>query len=176
MKIAFVGPDRTGKSNIAEALSKELLIPVFKNSGEWRTELDATDYFLNLLRFGGPFLMDFMDQTNSSVILDRFYPCELVYAKAFGRETDEKVVQWMDENFAKSGGKLIFCLRKSYAGLVDDVYPDDLPPSKLEEISSLYLDFQKQTACDSLVIYTDGENLEDQLGQIFDFLKEGERV
>ena len=55
MMIAFIGPDMTGKSNIAAELSRQTGIPVFKNSGEWNTELDSPDYFLNLLRFGGPF-------------------------------------------------------------------------------------------------------------------------
>ena len=62
MKVAFIGPDMTGKSNIAAELSRRTDTPVFKNSGEWKTELDSPDYFLNLLRYGGPFLMDFMKQ------------------------------------------------------------------------------------------------------------------
>ena len=95
MMIAFIGPDMTGKSNIAAELSRQTGIPVFKNSGEWNTELDSPDYFLNLLRFGGPFLMDFMKQTDANVILDRFYPCELVYSEAFGRETDRRAIGWI---------------------------------------------------------------------------------
>jgi len=174
MKIAFVGPDRTGKSNIAEALSDKLGIPVFKNSDEWHTALDSEDYFLNLLRFGGPFLMDFMVQTGVSVILDRFYPCELVYSKAFGRQTDESVISWMDKKFAAAGGKLIFCLKKDYSGLKDDVYPDDLPQTKLEEIGTLYEEFYEATACESCLIYTDDVDLDRQLGDILNFLRNGE--
>ena len=92
MKLAFIGPDMTGKSNIAAELSKRLGVPVFKNSGEWKTELNSENYFLNLLRYGGPFLMDFMKQTDVDVILDRFYPCELVYAEAFGRDTERSLI------------------------------------------------------------------------------------
>ena len=108
MIVAFIGPDMTGKSNIAAALSEDADIPVFKNGGEWKTELDSEDYFVNLLKFGGPFLMDFMKQTKPNVILDRFYPCELVYSKAFGRETDMKAVSWMDNEFSKMHGKFIY--------------------------------------------------------------------
>ena len=138
MKIAFVGPDRTGKSNIAAALSEKLKVPVFKNSGEWATDLKSEDYFLGLLKFGGPFLMDFIRQTDVSVIMDRFYPCEYAYAKAFNRETDEKTIWWLDSEFACAGGKMIFCLKKDYSGCKDDVYPDDLPEEKLIEIDSYY--------------------------------------
>jgi len=171
MKIAFIGPDRTGKSNIAAALSEKLDIPVFKNSGEWCTELSSEDYFLNLLRFGGPFLMDFMVQTDVSVILDRFYPCELVYAKAFGRRTDEDVIARMDEQFASTRGRLVFCLRKDYSGLKDDVYPDDLSQAKLEEIGALYEKFHESTACESHLIYTDDMDLDRQLDDILNFLQ-----
>ena len=107
MKLAFIGPDMTGKSNIAAELSRRINTPVFKNSGEWKTQLESEDYFLNLLRFGGPFLMDFMKQTDANVILDRFYPCELVYSEAFGRSTDMKAISWMDHEFAAAGGKFI---------------------------------------------------------------------
>lgn len=171
MKIAFIGPDMTGKSNIAQALSKELGLPVFKNTGEWKTKLSSEDYFVNLLRFGGPFLMDFMKQTNVSVIMDRFYPCELVYSKAFGRSTDMNAIEWMDNEFSKVNGKFIICLKKNYHGLVDDIYPDQLPTEKLIELDKLYKDFYRYTKCDAHILYTDDENLDSQLFYIKHCLK-----
>jgi hypothetical protein len=170
MKIAFIGPDMTGKSNIAAELSKRLGIPVFKNSGEWKTTLDSPDYFLNLLRYGGPFLMDFMKQTDSRVILDRFYPCELVYAQAFDRDTDMKAIHWMDEQFSNEGGMFILCLKKDYSGLVDDVFPDSLPKEKLEQIDILYRKFAKWSQCEVLTLYTDDHDVERQTSDIIDFL------
>jgi len=170
MKVAFIGPDMTGKSNIAEALSERLSIPVFKNSGEWKTQLDSPNYFLNLLRYGGPFLMDFMKQTNVSVILDRFYPCELVYSQAFDRDTDHQAIAWMDEQFSNEGGVFILCLRKDYSGLVDDVFPEDLPGEKLEEIGSLYKDFAKWSQCEVMTLYTDDWDINRQIKDITDFL------
>ena len=170
MIVAFIGPDMTGKSNIAAALSKDIGIPVFKNGGEWKTELDSEDYFVNLLKFGGPFLMDFMKQTKPNVILDRFYPCELVYSRAFGRDTDMKAISWMDNEFSKIHGKFIICLKKSYDGLVDDVYPDQLPTEKLIELDDLYKDVYSTTKCDSLVLYTDDMDLDRQVADIKQFL------
>lgn len=170
MKVAFIGPDMTGKSNIAAELSKRTGTPVFKNSGEWKTELDSPDYFLNLLRYGGPFLMDFMKQTDSNVILDRFYPCELVYSQAFERETDHKAVAWMDEQFSDVGGIFVLCLKNDYSGLVDDVFPDKLPKEKLEEIDTLYRKFASWTQCEVVTIYTDDHDLERQVTDIINFL------
>jgi|TARA_R110001599_G_scaffold71320_7_gene199151 deoxyadenosine/deoxycytidine kinase len=171
MKIAFIGPDMTGKSNIAKELSNRLELPVFKNSGEWKTQLDSADYFLNLLKFGGPFLMDFITQTNISVILDRFYPCELVYADAFNRETDMSAIAWMDREFTKAGGKFIVCLRKDYSGLVDDQYPDQLPTSMLEKLDELYRTFCDTTECEYLVLETDDFDLDRQVSDIIKFLE-----
>ena len=170
MKLAFIGPDMTGKSNIAEELSQQSGIPVFKNSGEWKTQLDSPDYFLNLLRFGGPFLMDFIRQTNASVILDRFYPCELVYASAFNRETDLDAITWMDDHFANINGRFIICLRKDYSGLIDDQYPDALPTEMLEKLDGLYRSFHDTTACESMILETDDMDLNNQIKKIKIFL------
>jgi len=170
MMIAFIGPDMTGKSNIAAELSRQTGMPVFKNSGEWNTELDSPDYFLNLLRYGGPFLMDFMSQTSADVILDRFYPCELVYAEAFERETDYAAIRWMDQSFAKAGGKFIVCVRKDYTGLIDDQYPDDLPPKMLEKLDGGYRKFTDTTGCECLILETDDKNLNNQVKKIKIFL------
>jgi hypothetical protein len=115
--------------------------------------------------------MDFMRQTNASVILDRFYPCELVYSQAFDRETDMNAVSWMDTNFAEANGKFIICLRKDYSGLVDDQYPDQLPPSMLKRLDSLYRSFFDTTACECLILETDDMNLNNQLEKIKIFLK-----
>ena len=175
MKIAFIGPDMTGKSNIAAELSSQTGIPVFKNSGEWQTQLDSSDYFLNLLRFGGPFLMDFMKQTDASVILDRFYPCELVYSEAFNRETDTAAISWMDDNFAKAGGKFVVCVRKNYEGLVDDQYPDDLPTDMLYLLDKLYRSFAETTACECLILETDDRDLNKQIKRIKMFLEVEEK-
>ncbi len=170
MKIALIGPDMTGKSNIAQALSNSTGVPVFKNTGEWKTKLSSEDYFVNLLRYGGPFLMDFIKQTDTSVILDRFYPCEMVYSIAFGRETDMGVIDWMDEQFSKIDGKFIICLKKNYCGLVDDIYPDELPTEKLVKLDSLYRDFYEYTKCDAYILYTDDEDISSQLSYINDCL------
>ena len=169
--IAFIGPDMTGKSNIAAELSKQSGIPVFKNSGEWQTKLDSPEYFLNLLRYGGPFLMDFMKQTSASVILDRFYPCELVYSEAFNRKTDMTAISWMDKNFAAAGGKFIVCLRKNYEGLVDDQYPEDLPTDMLYKLDKLYRTFVDTTDCDCFVLETDDKDLNKQIEKIKMFLE-----
>ena len=48
MIIAFIGPDMTGKSNIASRLSREIDVPIFKNTDEWKADLSGDDYYINL--------------------------------------------------------------------------------------------------------------------------------
>ncbi len=119
--------------------------------------------------------MDFMSQTNSKVILDRFYPCELIYAEAFDRETDMSVISWMDRKFSDADGKFIVCVRKNYEGLVDDQYPDDLPVEMLKKLDGLYRTFAETTECDCLVLETDDFNLGRQISDIMSFLESQEK-
>ena len=114
--------------------------------------------------------MDFIRQTDVSVILDRFYPCELVYSRAFGRETDNDALEWMDENFSEVGGKFIICLRDDYSDLVDDQYPDQLPPAMLSSLAVHYRKFSKWTKCECFILMTDDMDLNKQVEKIKIFL------
>jgi thymidylate kinase len=167
--LAFEGPDMCGKSQIAEELSKQLQVPTFKNTGEWKVGLDSTDYFKNLLIYGGTFLTDFLDQTEASVILDRFYPSEMVYAKHFGRETDLTVLKKIDEKFSNLGGKIVICRRKNYDGIQDDLH-SCIDSTTLVKLDSLYEEFAKWTKCDVLTLWVDDENLEREIKEIKEWL------
>ena len=72
--------------------------------------------------------------------------------------------------FSKIEGKFIICVKKDYAGLVDDVFPDQLPKQKLEEIDTLYRKFSEFTNCDCLILETDDHNLDRQTSEIMKFL------
>jgi hypothetical protein len=170
MIVAFIGPDMTGKSNIAIKLSQEIDLPVFKNTGEWKATLDSEDYYLNLLRFGGTFLMDFLVQTKPSAILDRFYPCELVYSQVFNRKTNRYIIEDLDKKFASIGGKFIFCYKECYAEIKDDLFPDAINEKNLLEIENGYRDFLSITSCDVLELETSDMDLKSQVSKIRDFL------
>lgn len=170
MILAFIGPDMTGKSNIANCLSKDLGIPVFKNTGEWKADLSSDDYYLNLLKFGGTFLMDFLLQVRPAAILDRFYPCEYAYSAIFGRKTNENLILKLDEKFASIDGKLIFCYKKSYTGVQDDLFPDDINDKTLKKIEERYRMFLSKTKCDVLFLETSDMNLKNQISEIKRFL------
>lgn len=170
MIIAFIGPDMTGKSNIAAGLSKDISLPVFKNTGEWKADLDSDEYYLNLLKFGGTFLMDFLVQTKPSAILDRFYPCEYAYSSVFGRDTNKGLVMKLDKKFSSVDGKLIFCYRDSYEGIKDDLFPDKINCETLKKIEDRYRMFLSETSCDVLYLETSSMDLKNQIFKIKEFL------
>lgn len=170
MLIALEGPDMGGKTQIAAELSHQLGIPVFKNSGEWFTDLRDPSYFKNLLTYGATFLADFLCQTRASAIMDRNYASEWVYSRHFSRETNEEVLRKVDQKFAEAGGKIVICRRKSYNGICDDLH-SYIDAHALEGLDSLYEEFTRWTSCEVLTVWVDDENLERETLEIREWLK-----
>lgn len=160
----------TGKTQIAQELSRQLDVPYFKNSGEWFTDLRDPSYFKNLLVYGATFLTDFLHQTGASVIMDRNYASEWVYSRYFNRETNDEILRKVDEKFAEAGGKIVICRRKSYNGIRDDLH-SYIDSHALEGIDSLYEEFTKWTRCEVLTVWVDDENLERETLEIREWLK-----
>jgi len=168
--LACEGVDMTGKTQIAAELSRQLGIPVFKNSGEWFTDLRDPSYFKNLLTYGATFLADFLCQTRASAIMDRNYASEWVYSRYFNRDTSDEVLRRVDEKFAEAGGKIVICRRKSYNGIRDDLH-SYIDSHALEGLDSLYAEFERWTRCEVLTVWVDDENLERETLEIREWLK-----
>lgn len=168
--LALEGPDQCGKTQIAAELSRQLGIPVFKNSGEWFTDLRDPSYFKNLLTYGATFLADFLCQTKPSAIMDRNYASEWVYSRHFGRATNEQALRKVDEKFAEAGGKIVICRRKSYNGIRDDLH-SYIDSHELKGLDSLYQEFEKWTKCEVLTVWVDDENLERETLEIREWLR-----
>jgi len=168
--LACEGVDMTGKTQIAAELSRQLGVPVFKNSGEWFTDLRDPSYFKNLLTYGATFLADFLCQTRASAIMDRNYASEWVYSRYFNRDTNDEVLRKVDEKFAEAGGKIVICRRKSYNGICDDLH-SYIDSHALEGLDSLYAEFERWTRCEVLTVWVDDENLERETLEIREWLK-----
>lgn len=171
MIINFAGADRSGKTEIAKELSRRLGIPYFKNQNEIVNFKSDDSYFRNVLKYGAPLLLDFLKQTGAPGIFDRSYPCEWVYSRAMGRETFPEILQKIDEEYAAAGAITIVCARKSYDGIVDDTFPDELSSKKLAEINQLYQDFCAWSKCRSFVLFVDDEDLDREISDIMKFLE-----
>jgi hypothetical protein len=165
----MVGADMSGKTQIAKELSRQTGIPYYKASSEHKTFLKQEGDFVNQLRYGDPKFVDVIRQLNASIIMDRAWPCEWVYAPLLGRETDWNALEAVDEMFASLGSKVIICERSSYANITDDLDPK-LNSTRLEQIASRYQLFKMWTLCDSYTLNVDSEDLENQISELRKFL------
>ena len=163
------GPDRCGKTNIGRQLSILSGIPLFKPKEEHEVYLNNKDHFVQTLRWADPRVADFVGQTGQSVIFDRGYPCEWVYSRVFGRETDERALAKLDCLWKSLGAKIIVCNRSSFRGIVDDIDPG-IDEGVLMKIQAEYDNFIEWTSCDVLKLNVDDENLDREIAEIAEFL------
>lgn len=168
--VLFVGPDMSGKTNIAQELSRQTSIPYFKNDTDKKQFLNPKEYFTNTIRYAEPFFTSYLKQTKSSVLLDRGYPCEWVYSKAFGRETDIEAIARTDHAYGELNAKIVVCVRSEYGNIVDDTFPDHLDGQKLNSIRELYRSFANFTVCDVMWLIVDDEDLQKQVDQVKKFI------
>ena len=166
--IIFDGPDVCGKTEMAKELSRLIKVPYFKNENEWKYFEADPNYFKNALSYGDTFFYSYLKQTCSSVILDRSYPSEWVYSKAFLRVTNEEALKAVDTLAYGVNTKIIIPYRTSYDGLEDQF--SSITPSRLDEIEQLYREFIGWTSCDTLLLNVDAEDLDAEIFQILKFV------
>lgn len=168
--IIFEGPDRTGKTNIAQEVSRRISIPYFKNDAEVKNFLDPKDYYVNTLRYADPYFLSYLAQTQSSVIIDRHYPSEWVYSKVFNRKTDMKAMRRTDDFLAELGAKIVITWRSDYSNREDDQFPDVITEKKLQLIHDAYIEFRNWTKCESIWLNVDDEDLDREVTDVINDL------
>lgn len=187
--IFFCGADGTGKTHIAQALSKHLNVPYFKASREhdvYRAstglstglitiqehndlvdtfELTSDDMFALESLVADPRTLDIFKQGGFSMIFDRGFPCEYAYSQTFNRPFNEKTSKMLDRGWASLGAKIIVCYRSSYDHIIDDVDPN-LSGNTLKVIENHYRHFLNSSNCQSMMLNVDDENLEREVNEI----------
>lgn len=166
--VIFDSPDGTGKTNIAHALARELKVPYFRMDSQhdnWRK-----GRFKDALEFDQTYIASYLRQTNGNVIIDRAYPSEWVYSKVYKRETNENVLEQVDDEFARMGAYIIVPLRRDYTKARKD---EVVKPEKLKPLHDKYLEFCQWTKCNTIQIYVDdfGDDLEKELPLLLKELK-----
>jgi len=146
------GPDGCGKTEIGKALAKELLIPYFKVNSEhehWRK-----GKFKEALEFDQTYISQFLEQTGHSCIIDRAYPSESCYSAVFNRDTNQEVLDKVDETFANMETIIILC-RRSWDGY--SVVEDELVESvgQLRDLDTAYEEFKDKTECSVIEMFVD---------------------
>jgi len=169
MLLIFEGPDGCGKTNIAEAVGEKLGIPVYKSGREHEIFHDPQGQYLTL-KWANYEMIKLLETTGTSVIFDRFFPSEWVYAQVFKRKTDLELVKKYDAWWAALGGKIIW-LDKTEMDTEDEL----IPASKYNEIRERYFDYMKETRCDLFYLNTGDRDLERQVEEICQFIEESKR-
>jgi len=171
--VFFVGPDMCGKTQIAQAVAKQVGVPYFKASSEHDSYLSSKvskrEAFLNQMRYADPRVFDILKQTHYSMIFDRGYPCEYAYSAVMGRETDMTMLLHMDEMWSTINAKIVFCNRSSYDGIVDDLDSSIQSPT-LAKLHEVYEEFLMWTKCKYLSLNVDDENLEREVADVTKFM------
>lgn len=164
------GPDRCGKTNILKELERRTGIPYFKATTERSNFVSSQERFINELRYADPRVADILYQTGWSMLIDRGYMCEWVYARFFDRPTDMKALRVMDNEYKKIGAKILICTRKSFAGIQDDLDPR-IDEQALTRISGLYEEFSRWTKCKTHTLFVDDEDLEREVNEVLTYLE-----
>jgi len=163
--VIMCGHDRSGKSTISDALSGKLEIPIFKvqrDKYKW-------DHVANLA-YGTDQICQFLEQTMSSVILDRFHPSDYVYSNLFGRKYDYDKVFDIDERLSKLNALIVICYKDENAYIPDEEDKDFITMADYPRMTELYNKFAVLSKCRILFLNTSDENLEKQLATIIENL------
>jgi len=168
--IIFEGPDGCGKTNIAHALSQHSGVPYFKNESEWEFFENDPSYFVNALTYGDPYFLSYLEQTQASVIVDRWYPSEWVYSRVFNRKTNHEALSSIDKRAAALGSRIIIPFRTDYSGVVDQ-FESIITTGTLKRIHESYKEFAEWTACSTYFLNVDDEDLNRELQEITAFLR-----
>lgn len=159
----IVGPDGSGKTEVSTALSRLTGLPRFKcpSEKEWFTGRSFVGHLgFDLL------LPDFVEQTGRGFISDRGWPCEWVYSRAFGRKTDDALIDRVAEKWRYRGGRVVILGRRSYKSIEDDLVPTDMLP----RIHDLYQEFREGFSgiIPMITLYTDDFDQDDWAGAVAD--------
>lgn len=168
-RIIFLdGCDGCAKTSIAKFLSKTLNVPYFKNVRQKMFFENDPGYFARAMKYGDPYFGDYLKQTGASVILDRGFPSEFAYSRAFNRPTDMNMLRIVDEIYAELGSKILIPFRSDYSIVKDEFNAINL--EKLNQLDEFYRDFCEWTKCDVMRFCVDDEDIEKQMQLIMPFL------
>lgn len=164
--ILFEGPDKSGKSTIAKALSALIDIPYYKNSMERNQKRRGQTKIMT--EFAVPYLFNFLEQVTAACIMDRNYPSEFCYGQVEGREIDLEQIRILDDWFSELFDScIIICYKTQYAHFQDET----TPVHHIDALVQKYQEFATWTHCPRvLLLDTTAADQDQQLKMILEFL------
>ncbi len=164
--IIFEGHDTSGKSSIAKAMSEKLSIPTFKVQRDkywW-------DPLVNLIYLDEG-IIQVIEQTGVSMIIDRFHASDYMYSKLFDRDISYRKIANIDERLSKLNALIVYCTKDEefHIDYIEDA--TFINKTMYIKMTDLYNEYSQISKCRSLWINTSDQNLEKQLETIIQCLK-----
>ena len=172
--VALEGPDRCGKSNIAQALARYFDVPYFRYDKQ-HSHFVTPGAFRQATELIEPWQVSFLEQTGHSVVMDRCYLSERVYSRVYHRETCDELLEEIDQRFADLNARLIVPMRHDYSVCEPD---EVIEQSKLREIHDEYFRALDWTKCSWTRIYVDsyGSDLDREMSELLAYGFSGHHV
>ena len=164
--IILEGHDRSGKSHIAEALSLRTNIPLYKahRNKHWWDPIVNIHYFTEAVT-------QFLEQTKTSVILDRWMGSDYMYSKLFDRDISFRKIFELDERFAKMNALLVICFKDESCYIEDKEDFEYVNTTMYSKMTALYREYCEQSKIKNILfLNTSDENIENQLKAIISSL------
>jgi len=162
MILIMEGHDKAGKTTIAEALSKQISYPIFKDP---RRKQIIKHNDTSAAVQAGLLLANFMHCTKPDIILDRFYPSEIVYSQVLNRKTNIWDLWKTDRIMANTEARIILCY-KSNIKQKDEIHNIEI----LKQVKDKYFEFANKTKCNTLMLDTTDEGINAQIQKILDWI------
>jgi len=154
----FEGHDQSGKSSISKELSTRLNIPIFKIEREnkwWDPVID--------LCYRTEAIVQFMEQVETDVILDRWVASEYMYSRLFNRPTNMEKIFELNRRMTELGAITVYCHKQPWAYTIDPKDGDLFDVSKYTEMKALYDNFFLNSPSNLVDIDTTDADLETQI-------------
>lgn len=145
--IIVVGTDGVGKTPISQKLAEHFKLPYFKFANEVEALKGATHPGQHMLWFDYG-LTQVMEQTGYRMVCDRGYPCELVYSRYFGRQTNDELLDEIDRRHAELGTIILWL----YDSKIETSVKDDpfVEKKDIPWLQIAYKSFIRTTRCETV--------------------------
>jgi thymidylate kinase len=169
--IIFEGTDHCGKTNIATEFCKRNPDYQYFKVKQEQSFIEKVDPAIlkqsHLMELN--FFFELARQVRFNVAMDRFYPSEFVYGALF-RDIDEEKILEFDKLFSELD-VVIVLLQKEDDKLEDVLWTNE----QLIEIKKRYTHFFEKSACRTMLLDTDSEDLDWEISEIENFIKSYDR-
>ena len=165
--IVFDSHDCSGKTNMAIELSSRTGIPYFKNKFE-RRFFSEPDAFYYDFKYAQSYIVQFLEQTKYSVILDRSWFSQRVYSIMTSRKYSQQDWEDVDEAYSLLNTYVLVPFKTDVSKVVDDIWSNH----EIERQRDLYEETFNLSKCHNKIMFcVDDENLEQEMNMIMDFIK-----